>query len=104
MYWNGGDRVGSGNGGLRGMCPTLKLTKYGGAAVIGLVIPPTPLVVPPEAISQDDLPPVVVQAVATPVPLDPSGRLQAPERLPVSGGRLFIGGNRLCRPGFCVGD
>ena len=86
------------------MCATAKLAKYSGAAVIGLVIPPTPPVVPPEAISHDDLPPVVVQAVATPVPLDPSGRLQAPERLPVSGGRLFIGGNRLCRPGWCPDD
>ena len=103
------------------MCMPHKIAKYG-AASLGLIGPGTTAIQPPERLAIDDLPPIeqvqivevpildtteiVVQtpvepavATITPDPL-PQARLPAPPRLPVSG-RLWIGDQRLCRPGYC---
>ena len=103
------------------MCLAMKCCKYG-AASLGLIGPGTTAIQPPERLAIDDLPPITqvqvvevpvldtteivvqtpaepVQAAIIPDPL-PQARLPAPPRLPVSG-RLWIGDQRLCRPGYC---
>ena len=114
------------------MCTLSKAVQYGGAAAVGLVIPYGHQEIPTERLAIDDLPPIeqvqivevpsldtteiVVQkpaeprqAAITPDPTTTSevstpGRLPAPPRQPVPvGGRLPIY-DRLCRPGFCIGE
>ena len=96
------------------MCTVHKIGKYG-LASLGLIGPSVVTDVPPERVSVSDLPPVEVQAIASPAPpVDPSGvltltptptvaRLPAPERVTVIGGRRAAP-ERRCRPGFCIGE
>ena len=98
------------------MCVISKLGKYG-AATIGL-IGPGAVDIPADRISVSDLPPaeeiivvpqpepvpetILVEAVPTTDPEESpvSGRLPAPDRIEVVGGRRAIY-DRRCRPGFC---
>ena len=105
------------------MCYGTKTVKWGAVAV-STVFPSGQPTIPPERLAIDDLPPIEqvqvvkvpildtteivvqtpvepVQEAITPDPL-PTTRLPAPPRQPVpTGGRLWIGDQRLCRAGYC---
>ena len=98
------------------MCYTAKLGKYG-LASLGL-IGPGAVDIPADRVSVSDLPPteqiivvpqpepvpetILVEAVPTTAQEETpvSGRLPAPDRIEVVGGRRAIY-DRRCRPGFC---